>query len=424
MNSARPAVLFAVLKPAFEIGESWGPAILVRALVSGLARAGSPVTLLTVRGQTVAAVEHRAGAQARSEISLRWTGNRIYRFLESGLRAVQTILHLPYLGLFDNLRFYEAALRTLPPHQVCHEYYSLFGIAALLACRRRGVPHVLLVDADLLLESELAGARLHPLQKWLAVRTARFLFRNTSRMIVVSEASKAHFVRTWGVPAEKIAILPNGVDARFFDVGSADGPARRTVGVPEDAVVVMFVGSFQPWHGLDLLLESFSQVRVECPHAVLVLVGDGPMRTEVEAEIGRRGLGRSVILAGQQPHQEIPGWLQLADIAVAPYPETSGELWFSPLKLYEYMAAGKAIVATGAGQIAQVIESGVDGLLVQPNDPQALSRALIELVRLPQLREALGRRAGQKAREQHTWDIVIENLGAIYKDVIERNEKA
>jgi glycosyltransferase involved in cell wall biosynthesis len=228
-------------------------------------------------------------------------------------------------------------------------------------------------------------------------------------------------VQDWDVPPAKIAVLPNGVDERFFAAGELD---RTNGGKPPhgEGAVIVFVGSFQPWHGLGLVLDSFSKVRLECPGTTLLLIGDGPVRPEVEKKVECLGLTGSVRFAGQQPHASIPGWLQSADIAIAPYQRLTDELWFSPLKLYEYMAAGKAVVATDSGQIAQVIESGVTGVLVEPNNAEALAAALIDLVNDPEKRDLLGRNASRKARSEHTWGAVIRNLEQIYRELKKNDE--
>jgi glycosyltransferase involved in cell wall biosynthesis len=99
---------------------------------------------------------------------------------------------------------------------------------------------------------------------------------------------------------------------------------------------------------------------------------------------------------------------------VLPYPELPGELWFSPLKLFEYMAAGKAIVASRAGQIAEILEDGQSGLLVAPGDVAAMGQAIVRLIADPALRQRLGDHARQQAVANHSWEQYIERLVQIY----------
>jgi glycosyltransferase involved in cell wall biosynthesis len=180
----------------------------------------------------------------------------------------------------------------------------------------------------------------------------------------------------------------------------------------------MFVGGFWPWHGLDLLVESFREVVRKAPNAQLVLVGDGPTKLELEARVAEYGIQENVTFTGSVEHTKIPALLNRADICVAPYPRFTSEFWMSPMKLYEYMAAGKAIIASDAGMISEVIRDHVTGRLVQPGDTSELTRTLIELLHSPALRSQLGENARQQARKEHSWDRYVEKLEDVYQSVL------
>jgi glycosyltransferase involved in cell wall biosynthesis len=133
-----------------------------------------------------------------------------------------------------------------------------------------------------------------------------------------------------------------------------------------DEPVVIWVGGFYPWHDLNLLLESFTQVVKERPDTRLVLVGEGPTRPSVERYIIDNGLSEAVILTGTVAHSEVPDLLSIADVAVVPsvpIPAKRGGTG-TPLKLFEYMAASKAIVTTAYAQVDEVVQHGHNGLLV------------------------------------------------------------
>ncbi len=180
----------------------------------------------------------------------------------------------------------------------------------------------------------------------------------------------------------------------------------------------MFVGAFQPWHGVEGLVESFSQVVAKIPEARLVLVGDGRARRSIEARIGALALQQSVILTGMVSKQEVSVYLDIADVVVLPYPKLPQPMWFSPLKLYEAMAAGKAIVASRDGQIADVLQHGYNGLLVEPGDCTALAEAVLWLLNHPDERQAFGKRVRQQAVERHSWVHYIEQVEEAYNAVL------
>jgi glycosyltransferase involved in cell wall biosynthesis len=181
---------------------------------------------------------------------------------------------------------------------------------------------------------------------------------------------------------------------------------------------VGFVGGFQHWHGLDKLVESFAAVRRAIPNARLLLVGDGRARQALDEKIAQEKLGPAVTITGLLPQERVPEMLSAMDIAVLPYPQLPREMWFSPLKLYEYMAAGKAIVASRAGQIAEVIRHEVNGLLVEPGNVAELAQTLIDLLNDPAKREQLGFNARRQAVEQHSWNTYIDRLEEVYSSVL------
>jgi glycosyltransferase involved in cell wall biosynthesis len=165
----------------------------------------------------------------------------------------------------------------LPDYELCHEYHTLFSLGAALACRRLGIPRIMTVDADLLLESRLVGQPLRGFHAVVARWAARLSFKTAAKLICVSETARCHFIDSWGIDSGKIAVIANGVDPDKFVAEELPEAARARFGL-RDGPVILFVGGFQPWHGLDLLVEAFAGVVKRWPQARLILVGDGPAR--------------------------------------------------------------------------------------------------------------------------------------------------
>ena len=387
-----------------------GPAVLIRQIVNGLRSNGHKVSFLFLRGREV--VEEQSGRI----IPLGLSGGRPFKTIESGLRRLQSELRLPYLGLFESFRFYQGCRTELGGATLCHDYHTLFGLGGTLAARQLKLPLVLTVDADLLLERQLIGNPLIGLQGWLARQIAKFSFHLARKLICVSKAAAQHFIDQWGIDPAKIAVLPNGVDLQPFENSPMPADARRQLGLGEGPTI-MFVGSFQPWHGLETLLTSFAMVARHFRNAKLVLVGDGPVKSGIEAKTVALGLSAQVHLTGSVPNRQVPLWLAAADVVVAPYGRLPYTLWFSPLKLYEYMAAGKAIVASDSGQIAEVIRPGHNGLLFEPDNVIQLAETISDLLSDPAGRAQLGQNAHQQAVEQHSWQQYTHRLEQIYAEV-------
>jgi glycosyltransferase involved in cell wall biosynthesis len=238
-----------------------------------------------------------------------------------------------------------------------------------------------------------------------------------ARIIVVSEIAKRSLVER-GIAPAKIVVNPNGVDVdRFATGGGAE--IRHRLGIDDESVIVGFVGSFGPWHGAPVLARAFANVAPRGPHLRLLLVGDG-QELEPTLEIIRdaRLEGRTTVV-GQVPPTAVPAYVDACDVLVAPHvPLHAGvEFFGSPTKLFEYMAAGKAIIASELGQIGDVLEHGVTAWMVEPGSVEDLGKALIGVAADRKLRGELGARARQQACERHSWQLnarrVIDTYSAV-----------
>jgi glycosyltransferase involved in cell wall biosynthesis len=371
-----------------------------------------------LQGGRVIGIDDITDLEKTWEVPLGVSGKKAFRYFESGVRRLQRELHIPYFAAFDLFRFYEASLGCLPRYSLCHEHNGVFYGGAALACRKLGIPYVLTVSADPLLERSLAGRPLRGFHRYVAASEARFTFRTAKRILCVSDPAKTNLVETWGVDPHKIVVMANGVDAELFNPDYSSESARVKLGIGETNPVIGFVGGFQPWHGIDRLVEGFAKIHHDQPASKLLLIGDGRARPMIEQKIAECGVCPDVIITGLVPQERVPELMAAIDVAVLPYPELPQDLWFSPLKLYEYMASGKAIVASRAGQIAQVIVDRTHGILTNPGDVDEMNAAIIELLENPELRERLGKNAREKAVTQHSWDRYIQSLISVYEDAL------
>jgi len=337
---------------------------------------------------------------------------------------VQHKLGLPYLGAIDSLRFGRACIEYLSHCDILYETYSVMSFGGAWAASRLSTPLVLEVHADVInVEQPLLGKRLRGIQFWLAEFVTRQCLARATRIVAISEVVADRLRTHWGIPADRVVTVPCGVDPKLFAFTEESQETRSRFSLGTDPIV-MFVGFFFPWHGIHDLVEAFSRVVLEIPQAKLVLVGDGPVRADIEAHVADAGLSDKVVLTGRVPHERVPALLSIANVAVVPYPNLPSEIWFSPLKLYEYMAAGKAIVASSAGQIAEVVEDGYSGLLVEPGDVQALSEAIVRLLKNTELRLKLGMHARKEAVEKHSYTSRARELEAIFSSVLAMRQRS
>ncbi len=292
----------------------------------------------------------------------------------------------------------EEALRLLAAQgrvDAVYERYSLWGTAGTAYARRCGIRSVLEVNAPLPDEQARHRVLVHAAE---ADAVARRALAAAGTVLAVSEP-----VAAWAramAPATAVEVVPNGVDPDRF-APAVD--ARRGRGGP---FTVGFVGTLKPWHGLEVLVDAVAALGGD---ARLLLVGDGPLREAVAARAAAVGLGGRLEAVGAVDPAGVPALLGRADVGVAPYPPSTSD-YFSPLKVYEYLAAGLPVVASRVGQTAQVLVDGETGVLVEPGDPAALAAALRALRDDVALRERLGSAGRRLVLAERTWDAVARRI--------------
>ncbi len=254
----------------------------------------------------------------------------------------------------------------------------------------------------------------------LAIAIEDLNLRAASLVVVVSQALGEE-VAARGVPEGRILVVPNGADTDRYHPSVDGSGVRASLGAPPEAVVVGFVGTFGAWHGAEVLARAFRLVVARSPVPVhLLFVGDGSRLAATRALVEAAGLSGQVTFAGLVPQAEGPAYMAACDILVAPHvPNADGSVFFgSPTKLFEYLAMGKAVVASDLGQLGQVVEHGRNGLLVRPGDDQDLAAAITALVADPGLRRRLGDQARRDAVERYTWHQHAERIAARAEEVL------
>ena len=281
------------------------------------------------------------------------------------------------------------------PPDFIYERASLFGTAGVSLARAWSCP--LVVELNAPLAGEQATYRGVTLAD-LAAQAERFTLSQADLVFVVSSPLREYALGL-GVDPQRVHVVPNGVNPSIFRPRVMNG--RRA---PSAAPVLGFVGGLRPWHGVQVLPALLERLSAKHPSTRLIIAGDGPLRSELTCEFERRKLTGQVHFTGPVSQPEVADWIRRFDVALAPYPRPAHSFYFSPLKLFEYMACGVPVVAPQLGQIEELVREGETGILYPPDEFDALAAACDRILSEPELGRRLGQAAARVIQGRYTWD--------------------
>jgi glycosyltransferase involved in cell wall biosynthesis len=266
-----------------------------------------------------------------------------------------------------------------------YERYSLLNFCGVVAARLSGRPIALEVNSPFALEQRQEG-------EIRAIRFAGWMERitcNAANRVIVVTGPLARILIQNGVMESKLVIMPNGANPPHLGRTAGSNELRKSLGL-EGRIAIGFVGWFRPWHGVEFLIQAFADSDLP-RNTALLLIGDGPAMQEIKALVERRRLESRVVFAGPVLHENIPPYLEIIDIAVQP----AANHYCCPMKILEYMALAKPIVAPRQENIEELLTDGKEALLFAPGDTAALRQGLQRLAQDAGLRAKLG--AGARA---------------------------
>ncbi len=285
------------------------------------------------------------------------------------------------------------------PPDVIYVRASLHSIAPVALANATGRP--LLVELNAPLAQEHATYRAGGTTE-LAVAAEKALLQAADAVLVVSKVLAGH-AADCGVPAERIHVVPNAIDTELFHPAPRSPNLRSHLGVG-DGPVLGFVGGLREWHGVEILPDLLERLVPDFPCVQMVIVGDGPLHQPLQERFEKMGFKDRAIFTGAMNHEAVARVIREFDVALAPYPKLDHQFYFSPLKLFEYMACGTAVVSADVGQIGEVLKDGETGLLYPPGDLDQLVSCCQRVLFDPSLQESLGHLAADTVKKNYTWD--------------------
>lgn len=240
--------------------------------------------------------------------------------------------------------------------------------------------------------------------------------------LVLSLSPKlSEYIISMGAPEKKVKLLLLGIDTKAFRPDGDSGELRREWGLGENEPVIVFIGTIFDFAGLDTFIRSFPAIAREVPGAKVLIVGDGPHRSKLHGIIAELGLQEQVLITGFQPYEMMPRYINLATLCVNPFLITDATRHIFPTKIIQYLACGKATVATPLPGMTSVAPGKGEGI-VYANNPGNMASEIVSLLKSPEERRRLGQAGLNYVRQTHSYDKIAQQLERILQEVTGRRE--
>lgn len=371
-----------------------GQNVHIEELIAALRRRGHEVIVVAPPAMEEAEFGDDGGMIARLKTHL---PKAFYELLEFGYGLVA-------------YRRLKAAMRRHRP-DVLYERYNLYLLSGVRLARRYRLPFLLEVNAPLLQErGKFGGLALPRLAAW----TERTAWKAADYALPVTDCLADH-LRAVGVAEERIRVIPNGINPRRFNAENDGMRIRRQLGL-ENKTVLGFTGFMRDWHGLERVIDVMAAAPNRADLHFLV-VGDGPARAALEAHAAACGMQDQLTVMGIVGRDEVADHVAAFDIALQPQVVE----YASPLKLFEYMALGRAIVAPDQRNIREILTHEEDALLFDAADADGFAAAIRRLVGDEDLRRRLGKGAMATIEKRRlTWDANAERVEKLFASLLEQ----
>jgi len=238
-------------------------------------------------------------------------------------------------------------------------------------------------------------------------------------LVIPNTPQYLNYVLGMGIPESRVRLVPFPLDTGLFKPGVDSSEVRQKWGLKESEPVVVFIGTLFDFSGLDEFVRHFPEVVKEIPAAKLLIVGDGVQRPKLEKIVAELNLQERVIFTGFQPYQTMPQYINLASVCINPFLPTEENMNIFPAKMMQYVACGKATVATPLRGITTLLPGESHGV-VYANSPAEMVGEVIALLKSPERRQRLGEAGVNQVRGEYSYDKIAEELEGILIQAIKK----
>lgn len=292
-------------------------------------------------------------------------------------------------------------------YDIVYERHHIMG-GGCIPAKIFKIPYIVEVNGLLLDESNKRGIIRKIMEKFEI-----FTFSMANKIIVVTPKIKERLQKDYNIKKE-IIVIQNGANTDLF-LPIDQKEAKRKLKLSNSANYICFVGHLVYWQGLEYLIKSAPNILKDFPNVYFLIVGDGLMKKEWMLLANNLGVSENFMFIGTVPYKEVPLYINASEICVVPKKALNSG--YSPLKLYEYMACGKPVVATRIDGF-EILEDAKAGLLINPEDSNEFADAIIRLLQNEDLRKEMGENGRKCVVKNHSWRSVAQKVSNVCENVV------
>jgi len=354
------------------------------------------------------------------------TTNRNFR---DGTFLIHTVklplINIPKIGFFSYKLSGDYFVRRIKEFDDFNAIYldspTIWASLALKASKKLSIP--LFTDYPDLEVYEHDSGIAHKIYKIITVNTMKDVFSNSKHIFPMCHLLRNRLIDFYKVSADKITIIPNGVDTGMFDPATKSGLKMRERFGLSNSIIIGFSGALERWVKIDVLLKAFKKVGEDYKDVKLLIVGKGSELTRWKQLSKDLGIENDVIFTGLVPYKEIPEYIASFDIAVSIFSKSLFTDVVSPLKVIEYMSMGKAVVADNLSGTREFIKNEENGILFESEDTKSLENAIRMILDDEKLKRKIERNA-RKTAMKYDWKVLSKKLGDVLISKLEGEDYA
>jgi glycosyltransferase involved in cell wall biosynthesis len=310
------------------------------------------------------------------------------------------------IALFFNLYFYCKKIKA----DAIYSRQSDFTFIPLIISKYFRIPCFVEVNGLITDEMKMFGAS--KIRIAFTKLSEKLGYENANKVIAVTKGVKDGIIKLYNVPDEKIVVIGNGANIDLFRPINQD-LVKKELKLDPDVTYICFVGHLIPWQGIEYLIQAAASILASCPDTNFLIVGDGSMKDKWIRQAQGLGVNNKFIFTGSVPYEKIPLYINASDVCVAPFiRKRNMKIGLSPLKIFEYLACEKPIVASNIPNLEFIEQQNV-GILVRPEDPEELAQSIIKLVKDKKLREEMGKNGRVYVVKNHNWETIGRRIAEI-----------